>query len=116
MRKAGPACGEGRPPYAPEESLEVQSPQGRSPQIASPLSKGEYAVRVGDPTYGEIPFIAVVPSDATTLFWFLDESFVGQSPARKAFFWTAQPGSYVLLVIDEHGRSDSCRFTVVQRE
>jgi penicillin-binding protein 1C len=106
-----------RPPaYAPQESLEAQAPQGRSPQIASPLAKVQYAVRVGDPTYGEIPFIAVVPSDTTTLFWFLGESFVGQSAAGKAFFWKAQPGSYVLRVTDEHGRSGSCRFTVVQRE
>jgi penicillin-binding protein 1C len=106
-----------RPPaYAPEESLEAQAPQGRSPQIASPLAKVQYAVRLGDPTYGEIPFIAVVPSDTNTLFWFLDESFVGQSPAGKAFFWKAQPGSFVLRVTDEHGRSGSCRFTVVQRE
>ena len=50
--------------------LEAQAPQGRPPQIASPLAKVEYAVRVGDPTYGEIPFIAVVPSDATTVFWY----------------------------------------------
>ena len=106
-----------RPPaFAPGESLEVQAPQGKSPEIASPLAKVEYAVRVGDPTYGEIPFIAVVPSDATTLFWFLNESFVGQSPARKAFFWKAQPGTYVLRVTDEHGRTGSSRFTVVQRE
>ena len=106
-----------RPPaYAPEESLEAQSPLGRSLQIASPLAKVEYAVRVGDPTYGEIPFIAVAPSDSTTLFWFLDESFMGQSPARKAFFWKARPGAFVLRVTDEHGRTGSCRFTVVQRE
>ena len=62
--------------------------------------------------YGEIPFIAVVPSDTTTIYWFLNESYVGQSPGRKAFFWKAQPGTWVLRATDEHGRSSSSRFTV----
>ena len=106
-----------RPPaFARDESLNAQAESGKTPEIASPLPKGEYAVRVGDPVYGEIPFIAVVPSDTTTIFWFLNESYVGQSPGKKAFFWMAQPGSYVLRATDEHGRSGSCRFTVVLRE
>jgi penicillin-binding protein 1C len=71
---------------------------------------------VGDPTYGDIPFVAVVPADARTVYWFLNESFVGQSPGKAAFFWKAAPGSYVLRATDEHGRSGSCTFKVVARE
>jgi penicillin-binding protein 1C len=104
------------PPFAPQDGLDAQASRGRAPEIASPLSRVEYAVRVGDPTYGEIPFIAVVPSDVTRVFWFLNESFVGQSAAKKAFFWKAEPGTWVLRATDEHGHSSFCRFTVVQRE
>ena len=104
------------PAFAPDESLNAQSQSGKAPEIASPLPQGEYAVRVGDPAYGEIPFIAVVPSDTSTIYWFLNESYVGQSPGRKAFFWTAEPGTWVLRATDEHGRSTSCRFTVVLRQ
>jgi len=104
------------PPFAPQESLDVRAPVGRAPEIASPLSHVEYAVRVGDPVYGEVPFIAVVPSDVSRVFWFLNESFAGQSAAKKAFFWNAKPGTWVLRATDDHGRSSFCRFTVVQRE
>ena len=68
------------PAFAPQESLDAQAPAGRSPEIASPLSRVEYAVRVGDPVYGEIPFIAVVPSDVTRVFWF-KEGILLESPA-----------------------------------
>ncbi|MGA2477721.1 MAG: penicillin-binding protein 1C [Spirochaetia bacterium] len=104
------------PAFAREESMNAQAESGRPPEIASPLPLGEYAVRVGDPSYGEIPFIAVVPSDTARVYWFLNESYVGQSPGRKAFFWMAQPGTWVLRATDEHGRSSSSRFTVVLRQ
>jgi penicillin-binding protein 1C len=104
------------PAFARDESLTAQAQAGRAPEIASPLPRGEYAVRVGDPAYGEIPFIAVVPSDAQRVYWFVNESYVGQSPGRRAFFWAAQPGTWVLRATDEHGRSASTRFTVVSRE
>jgi penicillin-binding protein 1C len=107
-----------RPPpaFAPDDDMNAQADSGTSPQIASPLPGGEYSVRVGDPTYGDIPFVAVVPSDVRTVYWFLNESFVGQSPGKAAFFWKAAPGSYVLRATDEHGRSGSCTFKVVARE
>jgi penicillin-binding protein 1C len=104
------------PPYAPDEDINARAEPGTSPRISSPLAGGEYAVRVGDAMYGEIPFLAVVPADSATVYWFLDESYVGQSPGKSAFFWKARPGAYVLRATDEHGRSDSCSFSVVARQ
>jgi penicillin-binding protein 1C len=104
------------PPFAEDEDLTARSESGQSPQIVSPLPKGEYAVGVGRGSGDEIPLIAVVPSDTTKIFWFLDESYLGQSPRGTAYFWKPAPGSYVLRATDEHGRSASCRFTVVLRQ
>ncbi len=103
------------PPFSRDEDLANQS-TGRPPQIVSPLPKGEYAFRLSDATRQEMPFLAVVPSDAATVFWFLNESYLGKSQRGKAFFWKPAPGAYVLRATDEHGRSGSCRFTVVARQ
>jgi penicillin-binding protein 1C len=103
------------PPYAPGEQIDDRSESGRAPQIVSPLPGGEYAVPVTEAAREEIPLIAVVPADAATLYWFLDESYLGQSARGKAFFWKPHPGSFVLRATDEHGRSASCRFTIALR-
>ncbi len=103
------------PPYAPGEQIDDRPEAGRAPQIVSPLPGGEYAVPVKEAAREEIPLIAVVPADAATLYWFLDESYLGRSARGKAFFWKPRPGSFVLRATDEHGRSASCRFTISLR-
>jgi penicillin-binding protein 1C len=104
------------PPFAPEDAAAVEEGTGTAPQILSPLHKGEYAMRIGQKTPSEIPFIAVVPSDTEEIFWFLNESFVAKTGRGKAYFWMPAPGEYVLRAIDAQGRSASARFRVIVSE
>ncbi len=104
------------PTFAPDENPAAGEYMGKPLEIVSPLAKGEYAMSVGAKQGSEIPLIAVVPSDTSEVFWFLNESYLGKCPRGKAFYWTPSPGEYVLRAIDEHGRSVSCPFRVVLQE
>jgi penicillin-binding protein 1C len=101
------------PPFAPGEGLEPRPDRAESPQIVSPLPKGEYVARSVPGGSAELPLVAIVPSDAQKVFWFLDESYLGSAPRGKPFFWKQAPGSYVLRATDDRGRSTSCEFTVL---
>jgi penicillin-binding protein 1C len=100
------------PPFAPGEAIEASPGSSESPQIMSPLSKGEYVVSY-EIQGAEMPFVAVIPSDAEKVFWFLDDYFLGSAPRGKAFFWKEVPGNYRLRATDDRGRSTSCGFTVL---
>ena len=54
-----------------------------------------------------LPLAAVTDADVHALYWFLDEHLVGTSGVREPLFWRAQPGSYVVRVVDDQGRSDA---------
>ncbi|MDP3177321.1 MAG: hypothetical protein Q8M76_05415, partial [Spirochaetaceae bacterium] len=101
------------PPFAGGDSIETNPSSSEAPQIVSPLSRGEYVARYDYNKAGEMPLIAIVPSDTEKVFWFLNESFLGSAPRGKAFFWKQVPGSYILRVTDDRGRSSSCQFTVI---
>jgi penicillin-binding protein 1C len=93
-------------------SLEERSTRGLRPQITSPETSVSYPVRMASLGGQAIPLAAVADADVRALYWFLDEKFLGQSGTREPFFWTAQPGRYVLRVVDDQGRSDARDFKV----
>jgi penicillin-binding protein 1C len=50
--------------------------------------------------------MAVSDADTQTLFWFVDDRFVGDTPRDRPFFWSMKPGSYSVRVVDDQGRAD----------
>lgn len=92
------------PPYAPGCAL-AQAGPSLPPRIASPLSGVTYLMRVGRPE--PIALTAAADGEARKLYWFVDQQPVGQGPPGRPLFWDAQPGRYVVRVIDDRGRSDA---------
>lgn len=82
-------------------------PAGAAPQIVSPLTGVSYSVREGQIGTERLAFNANADGDVQTIYWFVDEAFVGQSSPGVALAWVPQrPGAYSVSALDEHGRSD----------
>jgi penicillin-binding protein 1C len=96
-----------RPPQNPDCRDAGQSVDGDPPRITSPLKGSAYATRVKEAGDTKIAFSATADASAHTLYWFVDDAFVGSSAPRDALFWQpANAGAYTVRVVDDHGRSD----------
>lgn len=64
--------------------------------------------RVGCTDRQHIALTAVTDTDVRTLYWFVDDIFVGSSskPGESLFWQPASAGSFRLRAVDDHGRSD----------
>jgi penicillin-binding protein 1C len=78
----------------------------RAPKIATPLRGVTYTLRLSDPERQFIPLSAAIDADSARLYWFADTNFIGAVSRGTTLNWTRPaPGSYVLRVVDERGRS-----------
>lgn len=92
-----------QPPPLPDCGLD---PAGDGPTIASPTDGATYTVRLSQPV--PLALRANALSSSTALYWSANGGLLGKSRAGEALAWTpAQPGHYVLRVVDGAGRSDS---------
>lgn len=83
------------------------SDQSEAPQIRSPLTQVSYQLRLSQPQES-IPLNANAASDATTLYWFADQTLIGQGPPQTTLNWRpGKSGEYRLRVSDDQGRSAS---------
>lgn len=83
------------------------SDQSEAPQIRSPLTQVSYQLRLSQPQES-IPLNANAASDATTLYWFADQTLIGQGPPQTTLNWRpGKSGGYRLRVSDDQGRSTS---------
>jgi penicillin-binding protein 1C len=89
---------------------------GFAPQIMSPQSQVSYIYRLDAAQTTQLPLTAVVDADVKTLYWFLNETFLGQSARDKSFMWNIKPGHYVLRVVDDYGRSDARSVSVLSEK
>jgi penicillin-binding protein 1C len=95
-----------KPPQNPA-CANAEAWQGTSPQITSPSRGSAYAMRLEEGARQAIAFSAVADGDARTLYWFVNESYVGRSVPGEALYWQASnAGDYRVRVVDDHGRSD----------
>jgi penicillin-binding protein 1C len=79
--------------------------QSEAPQIRSPLTQVSYQLRLSQPQES-IPLNANAASDATTLYWFADQTLIGQGPPQATLNWRpGKSGEYRLRVTDDQGRS-----------
>lgn len=99
------------PSFDPDCNLADQNSQGSAPHITSPQSAFIYTLRIKQsaPT---IPFAVIGDADVHTFYWFLNQSFLGKSTPSQPLFWTAKNGSYMVRVVDDHGRSDVVKLQV----
>ncbi len=91
------------PPF--DTSCSMISSNGFAPQIISPQTDVSYIVRLNSSS--KLPLSAVTDADVTTLYWFLNNTFLAKSERDQPFIWNPKPGKYLLRVVDDHGRSDA---------
>lgn len=76
-----------------------------APRIQSPLQHLGYTLRAQDPE-SAISLQASAAGDASALYWFADQRFLGRTQPQRSLAWRPhRAGIYQLRVSDEHGRS-----------
>ena len=54
-----------------------------------------------------VPLTATVGAEVRTIYWFIDDAFVGESFPGNAFAWKpGHGGKYLVRAIDDQGRAD----------
>lgn len=101
----------GIPKKSPPSTKHCSSSQnylGDPPKITSPLKNVVYQFRAAKQKNEQISFTANSDGDVKSLYWFVDNNFIGQTEPRKALSWIpTQSGTFKILVLDDMGRSDS---------
>ena len=86
------------------------SPPGdglEAPHMTSPLTRVTYSLRLSQPQES-IPLSATAASDVRLLYWFADQTLLGQSTPQAGLNWRPErSGQYQLRVSDDQGRSTS---------
>lgn len=99
------------PPWSPECGLDRTSASGFPPRIRSPQRSLIYhALRSGE--HSGVQFSATADDDARTLFWFVNDRFVGRAAPGKDYLWTPEPGRFTVRVVDDLGRAAAVPITV----
>lgn len=100
------------PPFPPACPQQAYTTSGMKPEITSPLSSVSYIYRAGVDKDQPIALSATTDGDIKTLYWFVNESFIGKSDAGVALYWNSRPGEFMIRVIDDHGRSSQQKLVV----
>lgn len=93
------------PPFQADCNL-TNYAAGTAPKIISPRANLIYTLRLNDSDH-PIIFSATADADVATLFWFLNNTFLGEMDRDTNFIWEAKPGKYQVRVVDDHGRANS---------
>lgn len=81
---------------------------GNPPRITSPLKNTTYTLRQSQQGRDKIAFNAVTDADSKTVYWFVDDIYLGSSASKKAIDWRPiNNGQYRIRAVDDHGRADS---------
>jgi penicillin-binding protein 1C len=80
---------------------------GLSPQITSPQTELSYVMRANAANKSLVPLIAIADADVVTLYWFVNDKYLGKTPRDQTYWWAAKSGKFVVRVLDDHGRSDA---------
>ena len=96
-----------KPPvnHCKDEGVDVS---GNPPRITSPLKNTTYTLRQSQQGRDRISFNAVTDADSKTVYWFVDDIYLGSSASKTVIDW--QPinnGQYRIRAVDDHGRADS---------
>ncbi|CAI0694073.1 penicillin-binding protein 1C [Serratia ficaria] len=86
---------------------------GNPPRITSPLKNTTYTLRQSQQGRDKIAFNAVTDADSKTLYWFVDDIYLGSSASKKAIDWRpVNNGRYRIRAVDDRGRADSRLVTI----
>lgn len=90
-----------------EPGCPLSSSQSLSPQISSPRAGTRYVINHQTSRLAEIPLLAVSDGEVKTLYWFVNNQFLGKSARNQPWLWKTAAGSYTIRVVDDHGQTAS---------
>ncbi|OCG33744.1 penicillin-binding protein 1C [Gilliamella sp. Fer2-1] len=106
----------GIPKKTPPSTKHCRSSQnylGEPPKITSPLKNVVYQFRSTKQKNEQISFTATSDGNVKTLYWFVNNNFIGQTDPRNAINWIpTQSGTFKILVMDDLGRSNSRKIKI----
>ncbi|HEY0208104.1 penicillin-binding protein 1C [Acerihabitans sp.] len=87
---------------------DVADVSGNPPRITSPMLNTTYTLRQSQQGNDRISFNAVTDADSKTVYWFVDEIYLGSSASKSAIDWRpVNNGRYRIRAVDDRGRADS---------
>lgn len=100
------------PPFAkPCEDLAGGDAGAHPPTIVSPLAGMGYPIRAGGNS--RIEFSGISDGGRHRLFWFVDDTYVGEG---NTVFWPGKPGQFAVRVVDDQGQSAATALTAIPVE
>jgi penicillin-binding protein 1C len=94
-----------KPPDDGDCGLDID---GDPPRITSPLRGAAYTLRRKADADRRITFNATADGSARTLYWFVDDAYVGSGDAGQPLAWdAATAGRHRVRVVDDRGRADT---------
>jgi penicillin-binding protein 1C len=97
-----------RVPPGKEPACETRMTAGTPPRITSPLRGVRYTLRSQNIGTESITLQATSDGDASEVFWFIDETFLGKAKSGAGFAWQPQSsGEFTLRAVDNLGRTDA---------
>ena len=93
------------PPFSPECGPEAGVQPGRPPRIITPKDGVVYQRRLSDPERRGIPLVASTDADASAVFWFVKDRFIGRGVPGEPLVWHPGDGAQMLRVVDNLGRA-----------
>ena len=91
------------PPLTKKCHFNDQIRGGQAPKIESPQSSLIYTIRSHRLGEESIRFESIVDADVRTVYWFVDDRYVGSSTPNEPFFWNSEPGEFVVRAVDDKG-------------
>ncbi len=95
------------PKYMPDMELNQISSYGKAPSIILPTQNIIYTFRIENLNNERVPFKADADSDADTIFWFLDNKYIGKSKSGMVLTAKVDSGSYTVRAVDDLGRASA---------
>jgi penicillin-binding protein 1C len=100
------------PPALPDCQGAGQT-SGDPPRITSPLKGSTYQIRVSRLGSEAIAFSATTDAASRTLYWFVDDAYLGSIPSGQALMWAPErAGRFLVRVVDDRGHTDSRALSV----
>ncbi|HEY3662432.1 MAG TPA: penicillin-binding protein 1C [Chthoniobacterales bacterium] len=99
------------PPFLPGSGVEALARRGQAPRIVSPKSNTTYSLDEDASTERALSLQAETEPDVKQIYWFADHVFLGTSRRGAPLSWQPKAGSYKVIALDDHGRSDTCAVT-----
>jgi penicillin-binding protein 1C len=101
------------PPFLPGVDAHELGQSGKSPRIVGlPEGAGTREIALVSLQSRVVPLRAQTDGDVHDVYWFANRAFLGKAPPNEPVSWTPQEGSYEVTVLDDRGRSGTCKVTV----